>query len=210
MDQVRGVIFDCDGVLFESRRANLAYYNRILQAFDYPPVTEAEQERAHLCHTASSPDVLAALMMPEHVAPAMEFSTGLDYKDFISFMTPEPSLSIMLADLSQHYPLAVATNRGRSIQSILEHFQLNQFFNVVVNRCDVTRPKPHPEMLLLAAQQLQLAPEACLFIGDSELDQQAAKAAGMTFIGYGGKVDGDYLLSHHGHLLRLFTAGAED
>ncbi|HKJ05343.1 MAG TPA: HAD family hydrolase [Geopsychrobacteraceae bacterium] len=205
MDQVRGVIFDCDGVLFESRQANLAYYNRILEAFDYAPVTESEQERVHLCHTASSPDVLANLMLEEHVQPALAFSMQLDYREFIPFMTPEPSLTEMLVVLSQHYPLAVATNRGRSIQPILEHFELKHFFSVIINRCDVTRPKPDPDMLLLAARRLKLPPKDCLFIGDSELDQLAAKSAGITFVGYGGAVEGEYSFSDHRQLLQLFS-----
>ncbi len=51
--------FDCDGVLFESRRANLAYYNAILTHFDEPHVEESDQARAHLCHTAASPHVFS-------------------------------------------------------------------------------------------------------------------------------------------------------
>ena len=35
LKQIEALIFDCDGVLFESREANLAYYNRILEKFSY-------------------------------------------------------------------------------------------------------------------------------------------------------------------------------
>lgn len=204
MDQVKGIIFDCDGVLFESRKANLAYYNRILAAFDYAPVTPEQKQRAHLCHTASSPDVLAELLCPEDVTPALEFAAQLDYREFIPFMEPEPSLAEMLQGLSQSFPLAVATNRGASIRSILEHFQLDVYFNVIVNSRDVRRPKPEPDMLLLAAAQLKLNPQNCLFIGDSELDQQAARRAGIPFVGYGGGIEGDYQLREHQELLVWF------
>ena len=38
MNNINGIIFDCDGVLFESRKANLAYYNAVLSQFGEPPV----------------------------------------------------------------------------------------------------------------------------------------------------------------------------
>jgi HAD superfamily hydrolase (TIGR01509 family) len=204
MDQVQGIIFDCDGVLFESRKANLAYYNRILAAFEYDPVTPEQKQRAHLCHTASSPDVLTRLMSPDDVTAALEFAAQLDYREFIPFMEPEPCLTLMLQGLAQKFPLAVATNRGASIRSILEHFQLDVYFNVIVSSRDVLRPKPEPDMLLLAAEQLNLTPQNCLFIGDSELDQLAARRAGIPFAGYGGHIAGDYQLQDHRQLLTWF------
>jgi N-acetyl-D-muramate 6-phosphate phosphatase len=47
--------------------------------------------------------------------------------------------------------------------------------------------KPHPAPLLLAAQQLDLSPESCIYVGDDLRDMQAARAAGMRCIavGYG-------------------------
>ncbi|NIQ97111.1 MAG: HAD family hydrolase, partial [Desulfuromonadales bacterium] len=48
MAPIKGVIFDCDGVLFESRQANLAYYNDILAFFGEEPISEADRERADL------------------------------------------------------------------------------------------------------------------------------------------------------------------
>lgn len=205
MDRVQGVIFDCDGVLFESRKANLAYYNRILSEFRYAPVTPEHKALAHLCHTASSPDVLSRLVKQEDLSPALEFAGQLDYRDFIPFMVPEPSLITMLEEMSLKIPLAVATNRGASILSILEHFRMDHYFSAIVNSRDVPRPKPAPDMLLLAAQKLGVSPEYCLFVGDSELDQMAAERAGVPFVGYGGGIDGDYALENHGQLLEWFS-----
>ena len=62
MSRIEAVIFDCDGVMFESRQANLAYYNRILAEFSYPLVYAEQKDRALLCHTASSPEVLTNLL----------------------------------------------------------------------------------------------------------------------------------------------------
>ncbi|MFO7577890.1 MAG: HAD family hydrolase [Pelovirga sp.] len=197
MKHINALIFDCDGVLFESRAANLAYYNRILAAFAYPPVTAAQQEMAHLCHTASSPQVLAGLMRQEDVPAALAFAAQLDYREFIPLLQPEPHLHAVLDLLAPHYPLAVATNRGSSVIPLLQHFGLRQFFSVIVTCHDVKRPKPAPDMLLLAARQLNRRPGDCLFIGDSEVDRSAAQAGSFHFAGYGAAFHQGTVLRHH-------------
>lgn len=185
MKKVKAIIYDCDGVLFASHAANLAYYNLIFAAFDYPAVSAEQQEAAHLCHTASSPDVLAGLMRAEDVPAALAFAAELDYRQFIPLMTPMPELHQVLEIVAHHYPLAIATNRGSSVVPILEHFALGDFFSAVVTSRDVEKPKPAPDMLLLAARHLGHQPQSCLFIGDSELDQAAAAAGSFHFLGYG-------------------------
>ncbi|MFK5925668.1 MAG: HAD family hydrolase [Desulfuromusa sp.] len=201
MSQIEAVIFDCDGVMFESRRANLAYYNRILEEFSYPPVSTEHKELAQMCHTASSSVVLANLLRQEDLPSARIFSATLDYRAFIPYMEPEADLTELLEQLLGHYPMAIATNRGKSILAILDHFNLDKYFTAVVTSHDVENPKPAPDMLFLAAESLNIKPENCLFIGDSELDKLAATEANMQFAGYGKEVSGKISLSNHLQLL---------
>lgn len=201
MSRIEGIIFDCDGVLFESRNANLAYYNRILDKFTYPRVKHEDSELAHLCHTASSANVLAVLVKPNDLNPALEYAASLDYREFIPHMQPEPHLKEVLESLSPDYPLAIATNRGTSVKPILEHFGFSDYFQTIVTSKDVEKPKPAPDMLLLASKRLGFDPRDCLFIGDSELDQQAAAGANVRFAGYGGLTGGEVELNSHLQLL---------
>ena len=203
MNEVEAVIFDCDGVMFASQRANLAYYNRILAEFSYPAVQEEEREKAHFCHTASSPQVLEKLLRPEDFPAALKFAADLDYRQFIPYMQPEENLGDLLEQLHGRYPLAIATNRGRSIVPILEHFRFRDFFDVIVTSQDVARPKPAPDMLLLAAEKLNKQPFRCLFVGDSELDRTAAVEANVRFAGYGSMVSGTPALTNHLQLLNV-------
>lgn len=201
MNNLRGIIFDCDGVLFESRKANLAYYNTVLQYFGEPLVEDSDQLRVHLCHTAASPEVFSQLLGVERSSKALSLAADLDYRQFIPFMEPEPGMIEALVHLSAHYPLAVATNRGHSMTSILEHFALSRFFKVVVTSRDVPRPKPAPDMLHEAARQLQHATSELLFVGDSELDQAAAHHAGMPFANYRGGLQAELKLESHSQLV---------
>ncbi|HKK01194.1 MAG TPA: HAD-IA family hydrolase [Desulfuromonadales bacterium] len=183
---ISGLIYDCDGVLFESHEANLAYYNAILGQFGEPPIRLTDSAKAQLCHTASSPVVFETLLGAERASKAMACAAKLDYRQFIPFMRPEPGLGESLAALARRIPLAVATNRGGSTKEILEHFGLCDYFQVVVTSLDVPRPKPYPDMLLLAADRLGFPSEQLIFIGDSELDREAARSAGIRFAAYKG------------------------
>lgn len=210
MKGIRGIVFDCDGVLFESRSANLAYYNTVLEYFDESPVDVSDHVRAHICHTAASPHVFAHLLGAERTERALSIAAELDYRQFIPYMTPEPGMREALSELSEVCPLAVATNRGHSMTSILEHFGLSRFFRTVVTSRDVKRPKPEPDMLLEAANRLQFETHELLFVGDSELDQAAAQKAGMPFAIYRGGLKADVSLNHHSDLVALFARKTDD
>lgn len=208
MQGIAAIVFDCDGVLFESRAANLAYYNTILAAFDEPPVDPADTARANLCHTAASPEVFRTLLGAERATAALAAASLLDYRQFIPAMQPEPGMPAALAELSRRYPLAVATNRGGSMREILAHFGLSNYFRAVVTSRDVPRPKPYPDMLLEVARQLALAPAQLLFVGDSQLDRNAAMAAGVCFAAYRNDLQADLQLDSHQQLLAIFAGPA--
>ena len=182
LENIQGVIFDCDGVLFESRRANMAYYNTVLKHFNYPPVDEEDHKKVTLCHTAASPEVFTTLLGETLLDEALKVAAQLHYREFIPWMSPEPGLFEILSELSLSRSLAVATNRGNSMTEILSHFKMEHFFKVVVTSRDVERPKPHADMLYLAAQKLEIPLDHLLFIGDSVYDKMAAEAAGVHFV----------------------------
>jgi phosphoglycolate phosphatase len=205
MKNIRGIIFDCDGVLFESRQANLAYYNFVLEHLGLPSVREDEREKVFLCHTADSPKVFEGLLGPDLSRRALAFASTLDYRRFIPFMTPEPGMVHALEILSAKMPLAVATNRGSSMPEILRHFELASYFRTVVTSKDVLRPKPYPDMLLKAAENLGLEKNELLFVGDSDLDRAAALEAGILFAAYGGGCQGDIEVWGHGELVGMLV-----
>ncbi|MBN2644108.1 MAG: HAD-IA family hydrolase [Desulfuromonadaceae bacterium] len=201
INRTRAVVFDCDGVLLDSRQANLAYYNRILDYFSEPVVTADQTERAYLCHTGSTPQVLAGLLGQARVDEALAVAEAVNYQDFIEQLTPEPGLEGVLQRLAEHFPLAIATNRRGTMHQILDHFKWRDFFQVVVTSCDVERPKPHPDVLFAVASRLDCRGKDMVYVGDSTLDRQAAERASVPFIAY--KWDGGRRIDHHQQLLPL-------
>lgn len=91
------------------------------------------------------------------------------------------------------------------VREVLARNGLERFFGERVYCADiVARPKPAPDVYLAAAQGMDVSPAACLVVEDSVTGVRAARAAGMTVLGFvgGTHVGGDA----HAHELR--EAGA--
>jgi len=82
-----------------------------------------------------------------------------------------------------HTPLSVASGGPRDIvRHTLELMGLAALFPVVVTPEDVAQGKPAPDMFLLAAKKMGVAPEKCLVFEDAEPGIRAAEAAGMKWV----------------------------
>jgi pyrophosphatase PpaX len=82
------------------------------------------------------------------------------------------------------WPLAIVTSKRNDFaRQGLDCFGLTKYFLQIVGSDCTARHKPHPDPLLYAADLLGQKPEACVYIGDSPYDMQAACAAGMLAVG---------------------------
>lgn len=90
----------------------------------------------------------------------------------------------LLAGLRGRYPLAVISARDEgSTMAFLEARDLRKYFTVIVTALSARRTKPYADPIQLAAQQMGVAAEACLMIGDTVVDIRAGKAAGAQTVG---------------------------
>ncbi len=77
-------------------------------------------------------------------------------------------------------PLAIVTNKLSAVaRQVLRHFDLDEYFPVLIGGDDVAVGKPDPMPLLEACRRLNVAPARCIMVGDSVNDVRAARAAGM-------------------------------
>lgn len=180
MNKISAVIFDCDGVMFDSRQANINYYNHILAKFSLPPMNEEQVSFVHM-NTADE-SVRHIFRGTPYIEKAQEYKNRVDYTPFIKDMIIEPGLKDLLRRLRPHFGLAVATNRSTTIGKVLEWNGLDGYFDIVVSSLDVKNPKPHPEPLLKILDFFGIDPLESLYVGDSLIDLRTARAAGVIFI----------------------------
>jgi HAD superfamily hydrolase (TIGR01509 family) len=183
----RLVIFDCDGVLFRSERANVAFYNEVLRRLGEPAM-DVLGEAA--CHALASSQLFESLFAdrPELIERARAIAQALDYGPYYALMAPQLDLHEVLASLRRDYRLAMATNRGKTAAEVVRRFGLDRYIEFTVGVLDVARPKPHPDMLERCLEHFGFDPDAALYVGDQQIDADAAFSARMSFVAVGARV----------------------
>lgn len=95
-----------------------------------------------------------------------------------------PGVDEMLKQLHGRYPMAIVSARDeRGTLAFLERFDLVNYFDAVITGLSAEHTKPYPDPILLAAKEMNVAPENCLMIGDTTVDIRAGKAAGAQTVG---------------------------
>lgn len=183
MDELKLVIFDCDGVMFDSKDANLHYYNHLRQHFGHPDMDSDELEYVHTHHVMDSLRYIFRLY-PEDLVKADQYRKELDYTPYLQYMKIEPDLIEFLQFIRPKYKTAISTNRTTTMSKVLELFHLQPYFDMVVTALDVTNPKPHPEALHSILGYFGLRVDEAIFIGDSTVDLEHTASICMRLIAF--------------------------
>jgi HAD superfamily hydrolase (TIGR01509 family) len=204
--KIRCVIYDCDGVLFDSLEANMRLYNDLCARVGRVPLREEEIKYVHT-HTVYEAIHFIFGQEEELEKRALESLKQVDLRDYIVYLKMEPYLLQTLNLLKASGILRVInTNRTTSMKHVMERYHLDPFFDMVVTALDVTNSKPHPESVEKIIQRFNLNKEETVFVGDSEVDQQTAKSSGIKFISYkNNEIPNDAFIDNHLALLNLFS-----
>lgn len=168
--------------MFESREANRAYYNHVLDHCHLPAMTPGQLAYAHM-HTVE--ESLAHLIPDEATRNAAQaYRKQLGYLPFLKFMQMEPGLVPLLNTLRPRFKTAVATNRTDTMARVLADHHIDHLFDLVVCALDVQFPKPHPEALVKVIDHFSVSPGEVVYVGDSRVDEIAARDAGIPFVAY--------------------------
>ena len=209
MTDIRAVIFDMDGCLVDSEPMSLE--------------TLAEMMAVEGLH--ATPDELRRKFLGMSIqAIVRHLSKALDRPDLPDFarifeerllarypseLRVIPGIPALLDDLAAR-GVTVAIATGSSVRRLgitLDVAGLaGQFGDRIFSADQVRRGKPAPDLFLLAAQSLGIAPEACAVMEDSPHGITGARAAGMRAVGFTG---GSHLVGmQDDHARRLSEAGA--
>jgi len=202
--KIRCVIYDCDGVLFDSLEANTKLYNDLCSLVGRVPLREEEMQYVHT-HTVFEAIHFIFGKENDLEKKALESLKQVDLRNYLIYLKMEPHLFQTLEKLKEKGILRVInTNRTTSMKYIMEKYDLWQYFEMVVTALDVKNPKPNPESIEKIIEAFKLKKEEIVFIGDSDVDQQTAKSSGIKFIAYKNKeIANDALINDHLDLLHL-------
>jgi glucose-1-phosphatase len=166
---IRGIIFDCFGVLYQGSLGHLRDYTAVEDydelknltlSSDYGYLTREEyiEQVGRLTH--KSPAEIEAIMRATHIR--------------------NEALVDIVRTLRPQYRVAMLSNVGRGlIDQLFTDAELNELFDTTILSSDVGMVKPDPEIFKYACNQLGLLPEECMMVDDIEENIDAAKMIGM-------------------------------
>ncbi len=186
---LKGIIFDCDGVLIDSKAANIYYYNLLLHELGRPPLTPEQESFAQM---ATSREAIAQALTPEEMECVPELVRRLPYREIsLPLIEAEPGLMDFLNWLRvKNMRMAIHTNRAGNprtkrggVWDVLDKLKIRSYFDPVVT-IDTAEPKPSPDGAVKILNAWGAAGRECLFVGDSETDCDASCGADIPFAAY--------------------------
>ncbi len=202
MEEVKAVIFDCDGVLVDSEIIAARTAVSMLKPYGFEMDV---QEYSKAFAGKVEEDTLRIIKNEHHIDLPDDFPSQLKLKiEYAVDHDLEPIKGAIDVISRIQQPKAVVSN-SRLVRVIhsLKQASLEDYFGENLFAAEmVEKPKPDPAVYLLAASKLQVDPKNCLVIEDSISGATAAVKAGMCVIGFLG---GSHI--HKGHADELQKVG---
>ena len=185
MRNVDAIIFDMDGVLIDSERISFECFQEVFKEYNYKM-----EEKFYLRLIGRNVKSIKAIMEEEY---GTDFPFDTIYKKKANLALEitnrngviiKPGVHELLDYLNkENYKIAVATStrRERALQ-LLEEAKIKDKVNYIICGDQVENSKPDPEIFLKAAKGLEVNPEKCIVIEDSDAGITAAHAAKMIGI----------------------------
>ncbi len=187
---LKAVIFDLDGVIVSTDEFHYQGWQRL-----------ADDEG--ICFTREDNERLRGVSRMESLAIVLEKSPKSYsddekvvlatrkndyYRTLLEGITPRDilpgALEFIAALKAKDIKVAIGSS-SRNSPMILKRIELADAFHATADGNDITNSKPDPEVFLLAAERLGVAPESCLVVEDAEAGVSAALAGGMACLAVG-------------------------
>ncbi|MFZ5894306.1 MAG: HAD family hydrolase [Myxococcota bacterium] len=176
-------IFDCDGTLADSMPLHFEAWRRALSNHEAPFefewdlfVSRAGKTLEVTVHELNQQfesrlDVMAVARLQREI-----------YAELLPSVGPIVEVVTLVRELWGRYPLAVASGGDRrTVETTLMNLGILDAFHTIVTAEDVAHGKPAPDMFLLAAERMGVAPERCVVFEDSLLGIEGAQRANMGY-----------------------------
>lgn len=175
------LIFDLDGTLLNTLEDLRDSTNFALEKFGFPSKTTEEVRN----FVGNGLKMLIARALPagssdalvEAVLSEMKRHYGANYHNKTR---PYPGILPMLEALQREgFRMAIVSNKADSVVQLLRTLYFDRLIPVALGESERCARKPAPDMVFAAVSALGSKLEDCIYVGDSEVDIQTAKNAGM-------------------------------
>jgi beta-phosphoglucomutase len=186
----KAVIFDLDGVLTDTAHYHYLAWKQLANSLDIPFDEAFNEELKGVDRMGSLDLILARGNRTCSLEQKVELAHAKNshYQQLIESMSPSDLLPGAMATLNavrQADLMIGLASVSKNAFTVLDRLGITDWFDYVVDANTIKNGKPDPEIFLVAADRLAVAPEACLGIEDSVAGIRSIKSAGMFALGIG-------------------------
>lgn len=175
------VIFDMDGIIFDTERLYIESWKAVAQEYDLNNVTDMAYR------IIGVNDIMSRKVFTDYYQGTRDYDqcrkrvSEVFHSRYDGKIPVKPGVHEILAFLRErNLPVALASStRIETVQRELKEAGLYQAFDHIIGGDMIKQSKPAPDIFLAAAEKLQEAPENCYVLEDSHNGIRAAAAAGM-------------------------------
>lgn len=190
--EVKGCIFDLDGVIVDTAKYHFLAWKRLAGQLNIP-FTEKDNERLKGVSRMASLEIILELGARTVENRLKEEYASLKnnwYLEFIGKMTPDeilPGSIGFISDLKSAGIKVALGSASKNTPLILKRLGIETLFDAVADGNIVRNAKPDPEVFLKAALMINTEPRYCVVFEDAVAGILAARNAGMTCVGIGSE-----------------------
>ncbi len=190
MPTVQACLFDLDGVIVDTAKYHYLAWRQLANQLGFDLTLEQNELLKGISRMESLEIVLGiggvTLSEEEKLKYAAEKNT--QYLEFCKQITPDDALPGVRDFLDELKADSIKTGLGsasKNAKTILTNLDMLDYFDTIVDGNRATKGKPDPQVFLMGAEDLSVAPEHCIVFEDAVAGIQAAKAGGMIGVGIG-------------------------
>jgi beta-phosphoglucomutase len=187
---IKACLFDLDGVLVDTAKYHFVAWKRLAESLD---VSFTEHDNEQLKGVSRLESLEYILRKGNKQFSIVQKEQLMDtknnwYLELVATMQPEellPNVREFLTELKANGLLIGLGSSSKNAQMILDKTGINVFFDTVVDGRHITFSKPHPEVFLMGAQNLNVTPAETVVFEDAVSGIAAAVEGGFYAIGLG-------------------------
>jgi len=188
MSNIKGFIFDLDGVLTDTAEYHYLGWQRLADEEGLPFDRKANEALRGISRRESLLLILNGRHVSEEKLQEMMERKNRYYVEYIQQVTPTDMLPGALDLLHEIHTAGLKCAIGSASKNtctVVEKLGIERLVDAISDGYSVSNPKPAPDLFLHAAGQLKIRPPLCVVVEDAAAGVEAAIAGGFRSIGLG-------------------------